>query len=377
MAKILDYSFARPLATYIRDQGFTGVVRYLSPNPGKNLTIGERDSLRAAGLSIGLVWEWYAQRPLEGLQAGVEDARAAAAQAAALGFPEYLPIYFAVDWDASEQQQGAINAYFQGVRSVFSGRKVGAYAGYYPLKRLFDAQLITHGWQTYAWSGGRWDERAQLRQTRNGQWNGSVDFGETMSDDHGLWMVSSAAQPAPTPKPAPAPNGTHGYKIQKNDTFWGLEVQNNWTHGTIQNLNPTVQATKLKIGQTIKVPGTTGGGTNNPISEATPLSKLEIRAGDTFWGLENANGWPHGTLQGLNPSVVANKLAIGQQINVPGSGNAPSPAVAQTRTQKIAKGDTFWALETANGWGHGTLQGLNPGVEPTKLKIGQSINIPG
>lgn len=378
MAKILDYSFARPDPASIKDQGFIGVVRYVSPNPGKNLTIPERDALRAAGLAIGLVWEWYAQRPLEGEQAGIEDARAALNQAAALGFPAYLPIYFAVDWDATEQQQGPINAYFQGVRSVFAGRKVGAYAGFYPLKRLFDAGLISHGWQTYAWSGGRWDNRAQLRQTLNGQWNGSVDFGETMADDHGLWTVEQQAQPAPEPKPAPAPNGSHDYQIQKNDTFWGLEEQNHWTHGTLQNMNPGIEPTKLAIGQTIRIPGSVGNSVSQPISQAPSTSKHTIVAGDTFWGLETSNNWPHGTLQGLNPGVNYNALQIGSQINIPGGvvGSEPAPAVQQTRTYKIVKGDTFWALETANGWGHGTLQGLNPGVDPTKLQIGQSITIP-
>lgn len=371
--KLLDYSFARPDPAKIVSEGFGGVLRYLSPNAGKNLEPGERDNLRAHGLSIGLVWEWYAKRALEGRDAGVADARAAAAQAAALGFPEYLPIYFAVDFDATEADQGPINAYFEGIRSVFSGRKLGVYAGYWPLKRLFDAQLINYGWQTYAWSGGNWDPRAQLRQVLNGQWGGQVDFDESTQDDWGGWAADQKPQPAPDPTPAPAPGGTHDYKIQSGDTFWGLEAANGWTHGTLQNLNPTAVPTKLAVGQTIKVPGGSA-----PAPQPAPSSgKHTIAAGDTFWGLEAANGWQHGVLQGLNPGVVATQLQIGQEINVPGGGSAPAPAVPQQAKHTIVSGDTFWGLETAHGWGHGTLQSLNPGVEPTKLQIGQQINIPG
>lgn len=375
MSKILDYSFARPDPAEIKAQGFTGVMRYLSPNAGKNLDAGERDALRAQGLSIGLVWEWYANRANEGRDAGIADARSAAAQAGALGFPAYLPIYFAVDWDATEQEQGNINAYFDGIRSVFSGRKLGVYAGYWPLKRLFDAQLVNYGWQTYAWSGGNWDSRAQMRQTLNGQWNGQVDFDETESDDAGLWTTDQKPQPAPAPSPAPAPNGTHDYAIQSGDTFWGLETTNNWTHGTIQNLNPTAVATKLAVGQIIKVPG--GQQATTPIQAAPASGTHTIVSGDTFWGLEAANGWSHGTLQGLNPGVVATQLAVGQQINVPGSGNAPAPAVPTQAKHTIVSGDTFWGLETAHGWGHGTLQSLNPALDPTKLQVGEQINIPG
>lgn len=371
--KVLDYSFARPDPAQIVSEGFGGVMRYLSPNAGKNLTNEECNNLRSHGLAIGLVWEWYANRANEGKQAGVEDARAALNQARDLGFPDYCPIYFAVDWDASEAQQGNINNYFEGVREVFSGRKLGVYGGYYVVKRLFDAQLINYGWQTYAWSGGQWDPRAQLRQTLNGQWSGQVDFGESTQDDWGGWAADRPAQPHPDPTPAPAPAGTHDYAIQKGDTFWGLEVTNGWTHGTIQNLNPGVDPTKLQIGQTVKVPGQAA--TGNPISLSPTTGQYKIKSGDTFWGLEAQNGWQHGTLQGLNPGVNARALAVGETINIPGSGKA-SPAVSGTASHTIVSGDTFWALEAANGWAHGTLQGLNPSVEPTALQIGQQIKIP-
>ncbi|MFC7395385.1 GH25 family lysozyme [Scopulibacillus cellulosilyticus] len=43
---------------------------------------------------------------------------------------------------------------------------------------------------------------------------------------------------------------------------------------------------------------------------------------------------------------------------------------------KIKKGDTFWDLETKNGFQHGTLEKLNPGIDPRKLQIGQNIVFP-
>lgn len=373
MSKVLDYSFARPDPATIAKQGFTGVMRYLSPNAGKNLTPAERDALREAGLAIGLVWEWYAQRAKEGMAAGVEDGRAAANQANALGFPQYLPIYFAVDWDATPGDQGAINAYFQGIRSVLGGRKLGAYGGYWVIKRLFDAGMIVYGWQTYAWSGGNWEARAQLRQVLNGQWNGQVDFDESVAADYGAWTPDQKQQPPLPPVPSPAP-GALEYVIKSGDTFWGLEEKNGWVHGTLQNLNPTINPATLKIGSSIRIPNTgmTGAGATPPAASA----KHTIVAGDTFYGLEATNGWKHGTLQGLNPGINPTQLQIGQQINVPGGDKPAEPAHATTAKYKIAKGDTFWQLETNHGWGHGTLQGLNPGTDPTKLQIGAEINIP-
>ncbi|SEU04063.1 LysM domain-containing protein [Salinibacillus kushneri] len=44
-------------------------------------------------------------------------------------------------------------------------------------------------------------------------------------------------------------------------------------------------------------------------------------------------------------------------------------------TYEIRKGDTFWDLEKRFDLEHGTLQKLNPGVDPNALKIGQEIKI--
>jgi hypothetical protein len=186
--KLLDYSFSRPDPAYIKSMGYKGVLRYLAPLPNsKVLTADECKALHNAGLVIGLVWESSASRANDGKAAGVQDAQAALAQANSLGVPSNIPIYFAIDWDATEAQQTNINAYFDGIHSVFGSRKVGAYGGYYVIKRLFDASKINYGWQTYAWSGGQWDSRAQIRQTLNGQWSGQVDFDETTTSDWGGW----------------------------------------------------------------------------------------------------------------------------------------------------------------------------------------------
>lgn len=369
--RMLDYSFARPDPAQIKAQGFQGVMRYLSPNAGKNLTASERDALRAEGLAIGLVWEWYAQRALEGNAAGVQDGQSALAQANALGVPQDVAIFFAVDWDATPAQQQAIDDYLNGAKQALGGR-VGIYAGYYPLSRAFDNGVVSYGWQTYAWSGGAWDNRAQLRQELNGQWGGQVDFDEDVAGTAGLWVASApvASEPA-APVAPPAPQQTHQYAIQAHDTFWGLEQVNGWSHGTLQNMNPGVDPTKLQIGQLVTVPGA-----GSPAPTPAPAYGIySIKENDTFWGLEQANGWAHGTLQGMNPGVVATALQVGQQIKIPG-GNTNTVAQHTYGKYTIQGGDTFWGIEAKMGWQHGTLEQLNPGVNVMALQIGEIINTP-
>src|SRR6185312_5360978 len=121
---------------------------------------------------------------------GVAEAKEAEAQAKAVGAPAGRPIYFSLDFDATPGQQGAIDAYFEGVASVIGLARTGAYGGYYPIKRLFDAGKIKWAWQTYAWSGGQWDSRAQLRQVQNEVESG-LDKDHAVVADFGQWGHST------------------------------------------------------------------------------------------------------------------------------------------------------------------------------------------
>jgi hypothetical protein len=196
----VDYAWARPTPAHLKAQGYTFAARYLSyDTTGKNLTAGEANQLKAAGIDIVANWEWGADDALDGYQRGVEHAKTAESQAKAAGMPAGRPIYFSVDFDATPGQQAAIDAYMDGVASVIGRSRTGAYGGYWVIKRLFDHGKITWGWQTYAWSGGQWDPRAQLRQIQNGIENGQLDKDEAVAADFGQWGAGSSGGNNPPP----------------------------------------------------------------------------------------------------------------------------------------------------------------------------------
>lgn len=202
----VDHAWGRPGAAALKAAGVKFVCRYLSHDTsGKNLTHGEAQQLSDAGLWLVVVWETSASRALSGRAGGVADAKDAASQAKACGMPSDRPIYFAVDWDASSSQQSTINAYLDGAASVLGKGRVGLYAGYGPIARAFDAGKIAFGWQTYAWSGGRWDSRAQLQQYSNDHYiNGvDLDYDRAVATDYGQWQVGKTPAPAPAPSPTP------------------------------------------------------------------------------------------------------------------------------------------------------------------------------
>ena len=212
--KGVDYSDARPSPSGLRADGYTFAVRYLSYYAPKNLTKTEADELKAAGLNVVVVWEDGAQNSLGGYSQGVKDAKEAEAQASADGMPSGRPIYFAIDFDAQASEQGTINSYFDGVASVIGRARTGAYGGYYPIQRLFADGKITFGWQTYAWSYGNWESRAQLRQVLNditaaGDSN-CCDKDVAVAGDFGQWWNVGKAPPPPPPSPDSCSEG-NGY----------------------------------------------------------------------------------------------------------------------------------------------------------------------
>lgn len=100
------------------------------------------------------------------------------------------------------------------------------------------------------------------------------------------------------------------HKIEPGDTFWGIEERLSIPHGTLQQLNPGLDAKKLPIGGFITLPGEPA-----PAASATE-EYYTVKSGDTYWGLEDAWQLPHGTLQQLNPTIPAKAIPIGARIRI-------------------------------------------------------------
>ncbi len=226
----VDYAWSQPSPQALVNGGYTFAARYLSYDSSKDLSPGEARALMAAGIDIVANWEAGAEDALAGYSTGYSEAQTALQIATACGMPAGRPIYFSVDFDASPGQQAAIDDYFQGAADALGGvQHVGAYGGYYVIQRLFDHGKIAYGWQTYAWSGGQWDPRAQLRQVNNDQTVGGadVDVDQAQKNDFGQWGPGA---PSTTPAAAPAPEGSQAFVYPNQQHFFDNDGQGNIRH---------------------------------------------------------------------------------------------------------------------------------------------------
>lgn len=185
----------------LRQQGHTFVCRYVSTtgNP-KNITRVEAAACKELGMKVVLVFETTANRALDGEQAGRLDAFSAERQARAAGVWGLRKpvIFFAVDFDSTPAQWPLIHSYLKGTQSVLKGR-AGVYGGYRIVKAALDSGVVRFAWQTYAWSGGKWDRRAQLQQYSNGERRAglSVDLDRAAHTDFGQWPRPLIPRPKP------------------------------------------------------------------------------------------------------------------------------------------------------------------------------------
>jgi hypothetical protein len=210
---VLDYSAGRLRGESLRARGVAAVCRYLYGDgtnlPNKQLHKDEADNLIANGIGIVSNFEQATDNCKGGFNQGVIDAKLAVRNHQAAGGPDDAVIYFSVDYDAPESDQGVINEYFKGIASVIGKPRTAAYGGYWIIKRLFDAGLITMGWQTQAWSGDNYDSRSQLIQrnklgylTIDGV---QCDFNEAHADFYGQWGATAVVDVPPQPNQPPIP----------------------------------------------------------------------------------------------------------------------------------------------------------------------------
>jgi len=145
-------------ADCLKSAGYEFICRYYNVNnPHKNLTLGEAKVLVAAGLRLVAVWEngFPIKATYFSHQKGVFDGTAAYHFAEHnIGQPAGTPIYFAVDYDASQKDvKGVITDYFQGIIEAFKTISVnhpiysiGVYSSGLVCSSLLKAGLVQFTW---------------------------------------------------------------------------------------------------------------------------------------------------------------------------------------------------------------------------------------
>jgi hypothetical protein len=191
----IDFAWGRPPYREAQRAGIKFVMRYISHDASKDLSGAELREWSRRGISVGVVFESTASRAAQGRAAGAADATYAKQRLIALGAPARLPVYFAVDFDPSNLQLGAVIDYLQGASGVLGKDRTGVYGGYGTIATAAHARVCRWFWQTYAWSGGRVHPATHIYQYRNGVRIGGVSCDLNHARDNGPYGVTGDVAP--------------------------------------------------------------------------------------------------------------------------------------------------------------------------------------
>jgi hypothetical protein len=189
----VDYAFSRPDPAGLFAAGKRFAMRYIGPGTDdKHLHTAERDALWAAGLFVALLAEGAGNDALGGFSTGQSQASSALDAARALGAPDSLPIYFAVDFDVTSSQWPTVAQYFNGAASVLGGAMVGIYGGIHAMQWAARDGVAAWFFQTYAWSSGQWYPGNHVEQYQNDVTvaGGAVDLCRSVQANYGQWGPS-------------------------------------------------------------------------------------------------------------------------------------------------------------------------------------------
>jgi hypothetical protein len=206
----VDFSDARPAPAAIRAAGYSGVIRYGSHDPAKDLSAPEYAGYRAVGLDVLGVWETTGVDALAGASAGASDAAEAEAFFGALGYPTdpAHPIFYAIDFGATAQQDVPVEEYFAAIRAYARNHGWGPYGS---LSVCAAVAAVVPGavgyWQTVAWSAGHIWSQANLYQRLAPTLPRIAGTGPGSYDENVLLLPFAGAPVPPPPPPTVYPGG--------------------------------------------------------------------------------------------------------------------------------------------------------------------------
>lgn len=206
-----------------------------------------------------------------------------------------------------------------------------------------------------------------------------------------LTIPSSSTIPPPTPEPEPEPEPeptpSTTYTVKAGDTLYKIAQQFDTSVSAIASLNQLANPNLLRIGQVLKISGTTSPIPDpdpdpepvpEPEPEPTPTTTYTVKAGDTLYKIAQQFNTSVSTLTSLNQLANPNLLRIGQVLKITGTTNpipVPDPEPTPTTTYTVKAGDTLYSIATRYGTSVSALVSLNNLSNPNLLRIGQVLKI--
>jgi LysM repeat protein len=135
--------------------------------------------------------------------------------------------------------------------------------------------------------------------------------------------------------PTPAPGAAQEYVVAKGDSFFTIAKKFSVSTKAVEDANPGVQPTKLKIGQKLQIPAPASASTTTPSPGAPAASdagmggqeSYTVKSGDTLTKIASQFGTTIKALRSEN-NLTTDKIKVGQKLKIPAKASPPAPVPA-------------------------------------------------
>ena len=142
--------------------------------------------------------------------------------------------------------------------------------------------------------------------------------------------ASNVAPPVVVPVQAPEVAGTE-YVVVKGDSLAKIAKKNGVSVKAIQAANPGIEPAKLKVGQKLSIPASSGGApasamTGGPASTGSGVAgeTYTVKSGDTLTKIAKMQGTTIKAIRAEN-NLTTDHIKVGQKLKIPAKTEAAAP----------------------------------------------------
>jgi LysM repeat protein len=173
--------------------------------------------------------------------------------------------------------------------------------------------------------------------------------------------------------------------VQRGDTLWDIALEHGTTVDALVALNAIPDPSLIRIGQRIVLHPPSAPSSPPPAAPAPPAPIIHVvQPDETLWGIAVQYGTTVPALVEANQISNPSLIRIGQTLAIPQLASPPPPAAepaptapAPIREHVVQAGETLWAISRLYGTTVEALVEANLLANPSFIRTGQRLVIPG
>lgn len=195
-------------------------------------------------------------------------------------------------------------------------------------------------------------------------------------------MASERVEAARSDSPAEDPQPPITYIVQAGDNLATIASAHYVSLDTLRRLNPQLQSDQLVPGDELLIPVVEPPPESARVREETDSGTFfyVVQAGDTVSGLAAEFGITVEEIKATNPSIVLDRIAVGQRLAIPEAAQRPpeeeEPDDPNALYHLVQAGENLSSIAALYGVDSLEIARLNRLVSPDRLGIGQRLLLP-